>query len=78
MVELEGFERGHLEIPLHGEHLRHTIGDGRAGGKNHPRAGVEALHMEHLEKYVEGPLRSGLVAAGPEMRKNRGPWAVAW
>ena len=64
MVHLEGLERGHLEIPLHREHLRHAVGDGRAGGKDHPGAGVHALDVEHLQEHVERALRGGLRQPG--------------
>jgi len=64
MVEVQGLQRGHLQVPLHGEHLGDAICDGRAGGKHHPTAAVHLLDMEHFQQHVEGPLGGGLRQTG--------------
>ena len=49
-----------LEIPLHGEHLGHAIGDGRAGGEHHASPAVQRLDVAHFQKHIERPLARGL------------------
>ena len=53
-----------LQIPLHGEHLGHAVGDGRAGGKHHAAAVVHGLNMTNFQKHIEGAFAGGLRQAG--------------
>ena len=53
-----------LQIPLHGEHLGHAVGDGRAGGEHHPAAAVQRLDVAHLQKHIERPFAGGLRQSG--------------
>jgi hypothetical protein len=61
------FKRVRLEIPLHGEHLGHAVGDGCAGGEHHAAAAVERLDVPHLQEHIEGPLADA-VCGSPAMR----------
>ena len=60
MVQVEGPERGHLEIALHGEHLRHAVGDRGTGREHHTASPIYLLDVPGLEEQIEGPLRGCL------------------
>ena len=50
----------HLQVTLHGEHLSHAVGNGRASGKDDASAAVHRLHVANLEKQIESTFGSGL------------------
>ena len=54
----------HLQVALHGEHLRHRVGDRRARGEHHAAALVALLDKLHLQEQVERPFAGGLRQAG--------------
>ncbi len=60
MLEPVPLESLGLEIPLHGEHLGHAVGDRSTRGEDHTAAAIERLDVTHLEKHVEGPLAGRL------------------
>ena len=58
------FQVARLEIPLHGEHFGHAVGDGRTRGEHNPSPAIEGLDMAHLQVHIEGPFAGGLRQAG--------------
>ena len=48
------FERFHLQVALHREHLGNAVGDGRARGEDHTTASVDSLNMRNFQEHIEG------------------------
>ena len=53
-----------LQVTLHGEHLGHAVGDGRARGEDDTAAALHGLDMAHLEIHIESPFAGGLRQTG--------------
>src|SRR5580658_2020172 len=64
MVQIVFLQVVRLEVPLHGEHFSHAVGDGGAGGKNDSTAVIHGLNMAHFEIHIEGALAGGLRQTG--------------
>jgi len=64
MMQVMFLELVGLEIPLHGEHLRHAVGDGRARGEHDPTPTIERLDMAHFQIHIESAFAGGLRQAG--------------
>ena len=64
MIQVVFLQIVRLKIPLHGEHLGHAVGDGRAGGKNNTTTAIDGLDMTHLEEHIECPFAGSLRQTG--------------
>ncbi len=64
MLELIAPQRAHLQVALHREHLRHRVGNRRAGREDHATAFVLRLDVLNLEEHIECALGSGLRQTG--------------
>ena len=64
MLELVAPQRAHLQVALHREHLRHRVGNRRAGGEDHATAFVLRLDVLNLEEHIERALRCRLRKPG--------------
>ena len=64
MIQVVFFQILRLQIALHGEHLGHAVGDGRAGGKDHTAAAVHGLNMTHFQIHIEGAFAGRLRQTG--------------
>ena len=64
MVHLQCLQCAQLQVPLHGEHFRHAIGNRCPSGKHHPTAAVGLLDVSDFEEHIQGPLRGGLRQTG--------------
>ena len=50
----------HLQIPLHGEHFGHAVGNRRSRCEYHAAAAVDFLDVLNLQKHIEGAFRRSL------------------
>src|SRR5207247_8983986 len=64
MMKTLGAQRRHLQIPLHGVHLGHAVGDWRARREHNSASTIDSLDVANFEEHIEGSLGRGLRQAG--------------
>jgi hypothetical protein len=64
MMQIVLFQIVRLQIPLHGEHFGHAVGDGRAGGEDTPPPLFTGLDMTHFQIHIEGAFAGRLRQTG--------------